>query len=239
MKVLVLGHNGMLGNMVCDYLREVKDVSVSTTRYRWSSDSFKLSVKNFDGEYIINCIGAIPQKTKKFKINYELPIWLDENVNCRIIHPATDCEMDDDEYGKSKFKAGRHLSMHGSKTKQIVTSIIGHELNSSSSLLDWFLNSKDDVSGYTECYWNGNTTLEWIKQAHKMMMNWERYAKRTVISSICISKYELLTTIKEVYDKDIVIHKDDKVQVNKCLSGQIKVPTIKEQLRELRDFYGS
>ena len=237
MNVLVLGHNGMLGNMVCDYLREVTDVSVLTTRYRWSSDSFKLAVRNFDGEYIINCIGAIPQKTNKFKINYELPIWLDENTNCRIIHPATDCEMDDDEYGKSKFKAGRYLAMNGSKTKQIVTSIIGHELNGSVSLLDWFLSSEESVFGYTECYWNGNTTLEWAKQAYEMMNNWERYAKCTTISTNRISKYELLNIIKEIYEKDILINKDSDVESNRCLLGQLKVPNIKEQLKELKEFY--
>ena len=237
MKVLVLGHNGMLGNVVCDYLREVKDVSVLTTRFRWSSDSFKLSVKNFDGDYVINCIGAIPQKTNKFEINYELPMWLDDNANCRIIHPATDCEMDDDEYGKSKFKAGRHLSLHGRNTKQIVTSIIGHELETNFSLLDWFLSSDGEVFGWSEHYWNGNTTLEWAKQAYTMMTDWEKYAKRTVVSTNCISKYELLTIIKEVYNKDIIINENDSVKANKCLNGQIKTTPIKEQLKELKVFY--
>ena len=70
MKVLVLGHNGMLGNVVCEYLRRLDDVSFVTTRHRWSTDSFKTFIKNFDGDYIINCIGAIPQITDKFEINY-------------------------------------------------------------------------------------------------------------------------------------------------------------------------
>ena len=126
MKVLVLGHTGMLGNAVCNYLRQSEDISFVTTKYRWPTDAFKTSVKNFDGDFIINCIGAIPQRTDKFEINYELPIWLDENVDCRIIHPATDCEMDSDDYGKSKFKAGRHLSLHGRNTKQIVKLDNGH-----------------------------------------------------------------------------------------------------------------
>jgi len=236
MKVLIIGHTGMLGNTVYDYLIGEVD-SLTVISERWPSTPFKNMIKEFDGDYIINCIGAIPQRTDKFKINYELPMWLDENVDCRVIHPATDCEMDDDEYGKSKFKAGRYLAIHGSKTKQIVTSIIGHELNTKVSLLDWFLSSEESVSGYTECYWNGNTTLEWTKQAYTMMLNWEKYSKRTVISSNCISKYKLLTIIKEVYNKDIIINEDDQVKVNKCLSGQIKTLPIKEQLKELKKFY--
>ena len=154
-----------------------------------------------------------------------------------LFHRELDCEMDDDEYGKSKFKAGRHLAIHGTKTKQIVTSIIGHELNTNVSFLDWFLSSEESVSGYTECYWNGNTTLEWANQAYKMMLNWERYAKRTVFSTECISKYKLLTIIKDVYNKDIIINKDDKVKADKCLKGQIKTAPMREQLKELKKFY--
>ena len=69
------------------------------------------------------------------------------------------------------------------------------------------------------------------------MLNWEKYSKRTVFSSNCISKYKLLTIIKEVYNKDIIINEDDQVKVNKCLSGQIKTLPIKEQLKELKKFY--
>jgi|TARA_B100000085_G_scaffold201079_1_gene184586 dTDP-4-dehydrorhamnose reductase len=241
MKVLVIGHTGMLGNAVCKYLNTQKDVSVVifSKKNRWPFDSFKKSVVKFDGDYIINCIGAIPQRTNQFEVNYELPIWLDKNADCRIIHPATDCEMDDDEYGKSKAKAGRHLAMDGHNTKQIVTSIIGHEIETKFSLLDWFLNAEGQISGWSEHYWNGNTTLEWSKQAYKMMNNWERYAKRTVFSTECISKYKLLTIVKDVYDKDIIINKDDKVKADKCLKGQIETKPIIEQLKELKKFYSN
>jgi len=238
-KVLVLGHNGMLGNAVYKYLNEQKDVSVVifSKKNRWPFDSFKKSVGKFDGDYIINCIGAIPQRTNQFEVNYELPMWLDENANCRIIHLATDCEMDDDEYGKSKAKVGRHLAMNGYNTKQIMTSIIGHELDGNSSLLDWFLGSEEEVSGYTECYWNGNTTLEWSKQCKDMMENWEKYAKRNVITTDCISKYELLNVMKEVYNKDIIINKNDNLKLDKCLIGTSR-GTIFNQLKELKEFYG-
>ena len=236
-KVLVLGHGGMLGNAVCRYLNEQRDVSVviDSQKNRWPSNSFKRSIKNFNGDYIINCIGAIPQRTNQFEVNYELPIWLDKNVSCRIIHPATDCEMDGDEYGKSKAKAGRYLAMDGYNTKQIVTSIIGHELDSNHSLLDWFLSSEKEVSGYTECYWNGNTTLEWSKQCKDMMENWEKYAKRNVITTECISKYELLNIMKEVYNKDIIINKNDNLKLNKCLIGTSR-GTIFNQLKELKSY---
>ena len=132
--------------------------------------------------------------------------------------------MDSDPYGISKVNASDYIKNDGKKTKIIKTSIIGHELKSADSLLDWFLNSEGEIYGYTNRYSNGNTTLEWIKQAYKMMNNWEQYAKCTTISTKCISKYELLNLFKEVYDKDIVINKKEGLKNDRCLLGQLKVP---------------
>ena len=136
----------------------------------------------------------------------------------------------------SKIKASNYIALHGSRTKMIKTCVIGHGKDKV-SLLDWFLNSEGEVSGYTECYWNGNTTLQWAKQCVELMKNWEMYAKNTTMSTKCISKYELLNLFKEVYNKDIVINKKTNLQNNRCLKGQLKVPSLKEQLEELKEFY--
>ena len=236
MKVLVLGHFGMLGSTVYDYLKTMDDVLIVMTRHRWPTDSFKTSVRNFDGDYIINCIGAIPQRTNNFDVNYELPIWLDKNVSCRVIHQDTDSKRDEDDYSFSKAEAARHLSHNGKRTKMLKTNVMGHDKNGV-CLLDWFLNSEGEIYGYTNRYSNGNTTLEWAKQVHIMMNNWEQYAKCTTISTKCMSKYELLNLFKEVYDKDIVINKKEGLKNDRCLLGQLKVPSLKEQLEELKEFY--
>ena len=49
---------------------------------------------------------------------------LEENTNCKIIHPSTDCEMDNDDYGLSKKKAADYIKNKGTKTKMLQTSII-------------------------------------------------------------------------------------------------------------------
>ena len=108
-----------------------------------------------DIDVIINCIGAIPQKVDKFDINWEIPIWLNENTNCKIIHPATDCEIDISNYGLSKKRATDYIKNYGKSTKIIQTSIIGPELNSNDSLLEWFLSQRGEVYGYTKVY------MEW------------------------------------------------------------------------------
>ena len=232
MKILVLGHKGMLGHMVVGFLKKYYNVSTISTRW----PECKEKILSFKGDYIINCIGAIPQRTNNFDINWQLPTWLDENVDCKIIHPGTDCEENNDYYGVSKLNASDYIKIEGNRTKIIKTSIIGHELDSSNSLLDWFLNSEGSVSGYTRAYWNGNTTLEWSLFCEDLMLKWEKYEVENVINTDCISKYQLLKKISKVYDKKITILKNDSVVANKCLNGDFR-ESIDIQLRDLKEFY--
>ncbi len=236
MNILVLGHKGMLGHMVVKYLTD-KHHSISVINDKYPTDEFKQYVLNFDGDYIINCIGAIPQKTNQFNINHELPIWLDINSKCKIIHPGTDCEMDNDEYGISKQIASNYIKKYSINTKIIKSSIIGPELNSKSSLLEWFLNSDTDVKGYTKAMWSGVTTLEWAKQCLNLINNWDEYKVENIIESTCVSKYDLLNLIKEIFNKNINIIPEDKISINKCLKGNIKSFDIKTQLQELKNYY--
>ena len=113
----------MLGHTVLKYLSKQNN-TVKTTDHRWSDEGFVRDLISFNGEFIINCIGSIPQRTDDFVINYDLPIWLDKNTKCNIIHPGTDCEMDDDYYGISKKNASDYIKIDGKRTKIIKTSII-------------------------------------------------------------------------------------------------------------------
>ena len=231
MKVLVLGHNGMLGHMVRRYL-ESRGITIEVCKDRWPIN--QTQILEFDGDYIINCIGAIPQKTITFSINYELPIWLDKNTNCKIIHPGTDHDVED-PYGLSKRKATDYILKNGIQTKIIKTSIIGTELQGNASLLEWFLSQDNEVHGYTSAMWNGNTTLEWSKHCYDLMMDWKSFNTETTLEGESISKYELLNVIAKVWNKDIKINKIDK-GADRRLTGDIKTPGIEQQLQELKDF---
>jgi dTDP-4-dehydrorhamnose reductase len=233
-KVLVLGHKGMLGHMVVKYLQDNK-VDVVTVKTRWPVS--QIEINNFEGDYIINCIGAVPQRNKDFNINWQLPIWLDLHAPCKVIHPGTDCEMEvDDEYGISKNVAADYIRNLSRQTKSIKTSIIGPELDGNASLLEWFLSQEGEVFGYTKAIWNGNTTLEWAKQCYQLMNEWNGIGKEIIISSTSVSKFELLSTIKRVFNKDIDI-KQKELGSNKCLEGIIYTGTIEEQLKELKEYY--
>lgn len=234
-KVLILGHNGMLGHMVAKYLAD-KCICKLTT-HRFPSDGFKKEVSEFDGDYIVNCIGAIPQRTKNFNVNFELPIWLNNNAKCNIIHPSTDCEIDYDEYGTSKRLASIYIKQNSKNTKMLKTSIIGPELQGAHSLFSWFLSSKTEVKGYKNALWNGITTLEWAKICYGMIVYWEDYDIENIAQSECVSKYELLCIIRDVYKKDINIIPFENVYIDKCLNGNIITRNIKEQIQELKEYY--
>lgn len=234
MKILILGHTGMLGNAVYRYLRQFHEID--TIDYRWPSDDFFKYIENYDGDFIINCIGAIPQKTSDFGVNSILPIFLELNSKCKIIHPSTDCESDNTLYGISKRIATDWLQSYGKNTYIFKTSIIGIELNTADSLLCWFL-KQTHVNGYLQAKWNGITTLEWAKQCKYLIENQNSLSTYTVFNSDCISKFELLTIMKEVFNHDIEIIPIDGIGSNKCLLGHIKLKDVKQQLIELKDFY--
>ena len=238
MKILVLGHRGMLGHMVHKYLSTKKDCELITINSRWSDEDFIRNVLSFNGNYIINCIGAILQRKTEFDVNVDLPIWLDSNcVDCRIIHPGTDFETDGDKYGVSKKEASEYILKKGRVTKIIKTSIFGPELVSRSSIFEWFMNSENEVGGWTENYWNGITTLQWTKICYDMLVSWDSYEIVNIPATECISKYQLLNLIKKVFNKDIIVNKDPSMRANRCLSGTLKVKDISKQLLELKEFY--
>jgi len=238
MKILILGHNGMLGHMVKKYLNQF-EYNIITTELRWPNDDFKNFIKSFDGDYIINCIGAIHQRTESFEINWELPIFLDFYSLSKIIHPGTDCEMDTDNYGLSKKIAKDFILTNSKNTKSITTSIIGPELNTNASLMNWFLSreSNSEICGYNRFFWNGNTTLTWSKWCYDMMNNWSNYGIDTILESEKISKKEILNSLNEIFDKGIKIKNCETVITDKCLNGGIKTEHIHEQILELKSFY--
>jgi len=230
MRVFILGHNGMLGHMVLKYFKS-EGIDTTTTQKRFPDWNSRMFVR---ADYIVNCIGAIPQRTNDFRINYELPEWLSK-LDRKVIHPGTDCEMDDDEYGKSKKKAADYILQNTTNTKILKTSIIGPELNTKASLLEWFLSQEGEVFGYTKAIWNGNTTLQWAKQCLHLIENWGIYENLTILEGECISKYDMLLMFNQVFGKKIQIIPKD-LGKDKSLKGNILTPPLKQQLEELNKF---
>ena len=261
MKILVLGDRGMLGNAVYKYFIDKHEIEIIDEKYRWNSNEYKSFLINSNAAFIINCVGAIPQKkySKEYYVflNVELPIFL-ETTGKKIIHPSTDCEFSgkleypkkyakndirdaDDDYGISKAKISKLIVDGFNNTKMIRTSIIGHEKTGHFSLLDWFLSTKNNeiLNGYANYYWNGITTLQWCKIAEGIMLNWNNVDVLTQVGVEELNKFELLKIMGKVYSKLNIINRHlMEKPLNKMLVSDVIMPNIEEQLIELKKFYG-
>ena len=226
----------MLGHMAFEYFTLNKH-EVITTKERWPSEDFKNFVSNCDVDVIINCIGAIPQRKPKDEyyelVNYDLPVWLD-GLGKRVIHPDTD-ENGDAPYDLSKIKFREYEAKN---TKKIRTSILGPEEGTKFSLFEWFMSSEGKVKGYINQLWNGNTTLEWCNWVDKIINNWDSYKDSITISNPdCYSKYQILTFIKDVFDKEIEIEPFEfDIMKNNCLEADFYTKDIIIQLYDLKRF---
>lgn len=248
-KILILGENGMLGNCVHKYLGQ-KGYSCFTILERIdykmkTIDYLPAYCEENNIDFIINCIGLIPQKEpNNFNLNFSLPVWLSENCkDIKIIHPGTneEDEIPLSPYGEAKKKAAFYITTQSKNTKIIKTSIIGHDFRPSKDygLLDWYLNNNCDfVYGFVNHFWNGNTTLTWAQYAEDMIENWDNYDRETILQAPVTSKYDILKFAQNVYDSSIKVipfkHEKDRTHV---LIGSVQTKNIKEQLFDLKDFY--
>jgi dTDP-4-dehydrorhamnose reductase len=260
MKILILGHNGLLGNTVFKYLRQNFDIEI--TDNRWGTKEFEDFIKSSNSEWLINCIGCIPQKTSTIKdyyyVNTELPIYLTKFFKGKIINPSTDCEFSGkinidhfykktdypdaiDDYGISKKISYMYLeSLKNPNIVQIRTSIIGPENIGGKSLWNWFVECQNEsIKGFINQYWNGITTLEWAKWAEKIILEKDILTNSNVLQlgTEKISKYKILKNINEILNlhKNLIPFESDKY-VNKCLLSDISLKDISEQIHEAYEF---
>ena len=190
---------------------------------------------------VINCIGIIKQSSScqdyltTIEVNALFPHKLAKlcsSFSSKLITIATDCVFDGqkigaytendlptchDLYGMSKYLGEVNYDNH----LTLRTSIIGHELFSHVSLLDWFLNEDaDSVLGYTNAIFSGFTTLEFATVLKDKILPIKNLHGLYHFSVNPISKYDLLTTIGKIYKKEIKIIPDSKVKINRALESE-------------------
>ncbi|MEB1142868.1 SDR family oxidoreductase [Citrobacter freundii] len=188
---------------------------------------------------VLNCVGIIKQldaaknNILSIEINSLLPHKLAQLCsvhNAKLIHFSTDCifkgtkgnYVEDDEsdaidlYGKSKFLG--EVGYDGHLTLR--TSIIGHELESNHSLVDWFLSQKNSVTGFTNAIFSGLPTCYMAEVIHKYVLP-NNLSGLFHLSVDPISKYDLLNIIKKVYGKNIDIKPADDFRIDRSLNSTL------------------
>lgn len=256
--VFVLGHRGMLGHVVVEFLKS-KGCSVITSPQRYLGipfDPLLTTVRNSGCPWVINAIGAVKQRAvdqaSLFLVNTVLPVHLVQELGAkqRLIHASTDCvfsgerghyAVDDpkdanDLYGLSKA-LGEQISLDP-RVAVFRVSIIGPEADVGHGLLGWFLRQEGEVSGYTNHVWNGITTLEWARAAWELMQGRGPKSSGTIQLGVAedISKHDLLCMCAEVWDRHGVVVKPCAMQpsIDRSLQPDWVRPSLKQQLIELR-----
>jgi dTDP-4-dehydrorhamnose reductase len=228
-------------------------------------------------DLVVNAVGLIKQLINEsnqedtkiaYLINSDLPRELNayaKHSSTPIIQIGTDCvysglggnysedsEFDcNDLYGLSKVSG----ELESKSMMTIRCSIIGHEVKSSVSLMDWFLSqpASTSVNGYTNHIWNGVTTLTFARVIHGVISK-NTYSPGTIhlVPKDQISKFELLQILAEKFGrKDIEIKEfEAEIGVNRTLAtlfphkneqlwlnaGYTQVPSIAELIQEYAEW---
>lgn len=193
-------------------------------------------IKEIKPDYIVNCVGVLIRNSTLFPskaifINSYLPHFLSElsiKENFKLIHLSTDCvfsgkkglysetDISDayDIYGKSKSLG----EVYSNNSITLRTSIIGPEIKSNcEGLFDWFFSQHGEINGFTSVFWSGVTTLELSKSIIKLLHT-DLTGLVHVTNGSKISKYELLSMFKEIWNKsDVVICPNSDRNIDKSL----------------------
>lgn len=189
-------------------------------------------------DYVINCVGLVKQLAEAddplitLPINSLLPHQLAKLCalnGSKFLQISTDCvfsgkkgnyseeDISDatDLYGKSKFIG----EVNFPNTLTIRTSIIGHELQSQHSLIDWFLAQKNQCMGYSKAIFSGFPTIVLAEIIHDYVISNPALSGIYHIAASPISKFDLLNLVAETYSKSIEIIKNEKVTVDRSLNA--------------------
>jgi dTDP-4-dehydrorhamnose reductase len=188
---------------------------------------------------VMNCVGVIKQLAAakdpqiSIMVNSLFPHRLAQLAaasNTRLIQISTDCvfsgrrgnyrESDcpdaEDLYGRTKLLG----EVDYPNAITLRTSIIGHEIGSSLSLIDWFLNqSGPQVRGYRKAIYTGLPTFELARVVRDVVIPHPDLRGVWHVSSDPIDKFELLRLVAKTYGKDIEILPDDAVKIDRSLDG--------------------
>lgn len=188
---------------------------------------------------VINCVGVVKQLAdakdplSALPINAMLPhrlAGLCKLAGVRLVHVSTDCvfsgrkgmytEADvsdaEDLYGKSKFIGELHDFPHAVTLR---TSIIGHELNTQRSLIDWFLSQIGTVRGYARAVFSGLPTVEMARVIKDYVIPSPELHGLYHLSAEPIDKLTLLRLVADVYDHKIQIIPDEQVCIDRSLDS--------------------
>ncbi len=228
-RVLVLGSTGLLGSKVSCVLAENDQIELITTsrnddkstlKFNPITDDLNLLLDETCPDYVVNCIGIIPQGRTRtirnyiemFQINTSFSRGLARAANqreIRVIQPLTDGVFsgrrggyaeNSPKYPRSVYALSKLLG----ETKLegqigLRCSLLGPEIpGNAKSIFSWVLSSPPNaqILGFTNHWWNGVTTSIFARICEYLIIeNLEVPNTLHLIPNSSVSKFELLELI--------------------------------------------
>jgi len=223
------------------------------------TDNLDSMLKKIFPDLIINCAGITTRRGVEDNIqntrllNSDIPHKLDSwaNLNSKkLIHFSTDCVFSgsrgnyldndisdaNDTYGKTKA-AGEVNSFN---TLTIRCSMIGRELYNFTELFEWLVKNKNkNIDGYSKVFYSGITTVRMGKIISKIIKEDINLTGIYNISSIPISKFDLLHKLSNAFGLNVDITENKNIKSNKVLNSKkfaeitgIKIPDWDDLISE-------
>jgi dTDP-4-dehydrorhamnose reductase len=271
MKILVLGAGGMAGHVIATHLKESGlKVDTISARNRLNDNTLLMDVTDqhlLDSylsknkyDVIVNAIGVLVKQSEDRKdlstyLNSYLPHHLEflfKNSETKIIHLSTDCVFSGKNapYGEDSSYDGELFYDRTKALGEIINnkdltfrmSIIGPDIQESGiGLFNWFYSQTGETLGFTNAIWNGVTTIE-LAKAIKVAIDKNLTGLYHLVPNGNISKYNLVTLFKEVFDRtDITVKPDDRLSLDKTLINNRTdfsyiVPDYNQMINEMRNW---
>ncbi len=201
--------------------------------------SVEAAIQTAQPDVVINSVGIIKQVPSAkdvittIEINSIFPhrlAELSEKYGFRLFTISTDCVFNGakgfynesdlpnalDLYGKSK-----HLGeVAGPNSLTIRSSIIGRELGTSHSLIEWFLaNRGKSVKGFANAIYSGFPTIVFADIIASLINNHQELSGLYHIAAEPINKFDLLALVNEFYDAGVMIERDEEFGIDRSLDG--------------------
>lgn len=190
-------------------------------------------------DVVVNCAGLTKHKPEADDPLVSIPIntlmphrlaGLCKLVGARLIHISTDCVFSGEKgcYTEEDFPDARDVYGQSKALGEVDyphaitlrTSTIGHELQSTYGLLDWFLSQQGQCKGYTRAVFSGLPTVAFAQVVRDVVIPHAELSGLYHVAAKPINKFDLLKLIAAVYGKTIDIVPDDKLVIDRSLDAK-------------------
>ncbi len=200
----------------------------------------KEKIKQIEPDVVVNAVGIIKQVPlaknviNTLLINSIFPHQLSElaeEFEFRLINISTDCVFSGEKgnYSESDLADAQDLYGKSKHLGEVVTgncltlrtSIIGRELETSHSLVEWFLSNRgESVKGFVNAIYTGFPTIVLADIMSNLIENHPDLCGLYHVSSEPINKLNLLRLINEAYQAKIEIEPFEDFIIDRSLNSQ-------------------